>query len=165
MSFFQLSDGEEIQAENEFDAGGGNMEPIPSGTKLKAMIENAEWSEWEGERYINIRWSALEPQTYNNRKIFQKVKVHNTDSKKADKAKRMLAAIDANAGGNLVQLGREPTDEDLQVNLLNKIMLIQVQVWEMNGSSGNWVNKVSSGELPAQDTGGGNDMLADEVPF
>jgi len=161
-SFFQLSDGEEIQAESEYEVG-GNMEPIPSGTKLKAMIENVEWDSYEDDYYINIRWSVLEPETYSNRKIFQKVKVKNSDSKKADKAKRMLAAIDANAGGGLVQLGREPTDEDLQMNLLNKIMLIQVQVWEMNGKSGNWVNKVSSGELPAQDTAVQQDD--EQIPF
>ena len=148
MSFFQTSEGEQIEAEKEFETGGGDMEPIPSGTKLKAIIENAEWSEYEGERYINIRWSVLEPETYHNRKIFQKIKVLNEDGKKADKAKRMLAAIDANAGGELVKLEREPTDEDLQVNLLNKIMLIQVQVWEMNDKNGNWINKVSGEDLP-----------------
>lgn len=158
MSFFQTSSGEQIQAENEFDAG-GNMEPIPSGTKLKAMIENAEWTTWEGERYINIRWSALEPDTYKNRKIFQKIRVHDADPKKADKAKRMLAAIDANAGGGLLQLEHEPTDADLQMNLLNKIMLIQVQVWEMNDKSGNWINKVSGEDLPVVQ----EDM--DEIPF
>ena len=158
MSFFQTSAGEQIQAENEFDVGGG-MELIPSGTRLKAIIENAEWSEWEGERYINIRWSALEPETYKGRKIFQKIKVLNEDGKKADKAKRMLAAIDANAGGGLVQLGREPTDEDLQMYLLNKIMLIQVQVWEMGDKKGNWINKVSGEDLPVVQDGD------EQIPF
>lgn len=147
MSFF----GEAAQTGTEFDTGGGDMEPIPAKTRLNAMADDAKWDEYDGERYINIRWTVLAPESYKNRKIFQKIKVLNDDPKKADKAKRMLAAIDANAGGKLVQLDREPTDEDLQVNLLNKPMMIQVMVWEIDDKSGNWVNMVSSGkEAPAQ---------------
>ena len=143
MSFFNTSDGEVIEADGEFDAG-GDMEVIPAKTKLKAIIDDAKWAEYEGERYINVRWSIIQPDEYKNRKVFQKIRVLDGDSKKADKAKRMLAAIDTNAGGKLIKLGKIPSDEDLQINLLNKPMIIQVMVWEIDDRKGNWINSVSS---------------------
>lgn len=157
MSFFNTSDGKVIESDGEFDSG-GDITPIPAKTRLKALIDDVSWSEDEGERYINIRWSVLEPEEYKNRKVFQKVKVLNDDSKKADKAKRMLAAIDKNAGGNLVKLERVPTEEDLQINLLNKMMLIQVMLWKTDdGKYGNWINAVSSGNV--------QQSTNDEIPF
>jgi len=59
----------------------------------------------------------------------------------------MLVAIDANAKGKLVELGREPTDEDLETALVNRPMLLKLGVWEMDGGkSGNWVKAVSPKE-------------------
>ena len=71
------------------------------------------------------------------------------DSKKADKAKRMLAAIAANAGGGLLKIEGKPTDMDLQKNLAMKPMALTLQVWEIEKSdgsgkaSGNWVQQVA----------------------
>ena len=45
----------------------------------------------------------------------------------ADKAKRMLAAIDANAGGKLNASARKPEDQDLMMALAGKIMAIKLR--------------------------------------
>lgn len=147
MSFFQLSDNSAFETNGTFEMGGGKIEPIPNNTQVKAIVDEAKWDEYNNDRYISLRWSIIDGE-YLNRKIFQKIKVCETDSAKKDKALRMLAAIDANAGGGLMKLGYEPTDMDLAANLTNKPQAILLQVWEMtkdNGEeiSGNWVSMVA----------------------
>ncbi len=147
MSFFQLSDNSQFDTTGSFEMGGGKIEPIPNNTQVKAIIDEAKWDTYNDDRYISLRWSIIEGE-YLNRKIFQKIKVCEADSQKKDKALRMLAAIDTNAGGGLMKLGYEPTDMDLAANLTNKPQAILLQVWEMtkdNGEeiSGNWVSMVA----------------------
>jgi hypothetical protein len=132
-----------IEVSTEFEAGGGSFEPMPSGTKSKAIIEEAKWDNFEDNYYINIRWSLLGGE-FNNRKVFQKIKVREDDKKKAEKALRMLAAIDANAGGKLMAAGTEPSDDDLAIALVNKSMMITLDVWEINDKKGNWVRAVAA---------------------
>lgn len=149
MSFWQTSDNQQIDTSGKFEVGGG--EPIPANTVLKAMITEASWDEYQGERTIKLRWDVIDGQ-YKNRVVFHKIRAADADAKKRDKAVRMLAAIDANAGGKLFALGREPSDMDLAGCLLNKPMHIKVQTWEIDGKSGNWVAAVSgsaSGSVPA----------------
>ena len=159
MSFWTTSDNESAATTGtSFETGGGQMEPIPSNTRLKAMAEDAKWDEdFQGNQIISVRWSVLAPDSYKNRKIFQKIRVMDPDTKKSDKAKRMLAAIDANCGGQLAKKEDVPTDMDLQSALLNKPVMIEVQVWEMEGDdgqtrSGNWVSRVAPANesAPAQ---------------
>lgn len=149
MSFWNLSEeNEKITTDGSFDAGGGNMEPIPSNTQVKAAIDEAKWDSYDGEEYISLRWSVLAPEEYKNRKVFQKVRVLDSESKKKDKALRMLAAIASNAGGGLLKVEGQPNDADLQKNLLMKPMAITLQVWEIekdDGSimNGNWIQQVA----------------------
>ena len=146
MSFWTTSDNSENLQQNNgtFDAGGGDMEPIPADTQVKAACEEAKWDSYEGDEYINLKWTVLAPAEFKNRKIFQKVRVMDGDSKKADKAKRMLAAIAANAGGGLLKI-----EGNLQKNLAMKPMALTLQVWEIEKSdgsgkaSGNWVQQVA----------------------
>lgn len=174
MSFWQTSDNQKIDTSGKFEIGGG--EPIPANTALKVMITEASWDEYEGERSIKLRWDVIDGE-YKNRVIFQKLRVLDADGKKKDKALRMLAAIDANAGGKLLALGREPSDMDLASSLLNKPMWIKVQVWEFNDKKGNWVAAVSGGgsakaapapapepaPAPAAATSGGG--FDEDIPF
>lgn len=139
MSFWDL----EEEVTGSFEMGGGAIEPIPDNTDVLAAPDEVKWDNYEGDEYISIRWNILKPAGYAKRKIFQKVRVFDTDSKKAEKAKRMLAAVDANAGGVLRASGEQPTDELLTKALTNKQMIIKLMVWEMNGKSGNWVAAVS----------------------
>lgn len=148
MSFWNLSDGQQAQQQETFDMGGGDIEPIPAGTQLKAFAEEAKWEEHNGERKIKIKWDVIEGE-YKGRKVFQNIKVCDADSKKRDKAIKMLSAVDTNSGGGLMKIGAEPSDMDLQVNLCNKPMALLVQIWkiedEVTGEikTGNWVGAVS----------------------
>lgn len=156
MSFFKLSDGKDIDVEGgKFEMGGGDMTPIPKNTDVLASIDEAKWAQDKttGENYISLRWAILAPAVYANRKIFQKLKVENDDSKKADKAKRMLFAIDANAGGKLAKAGEEPSNDSMSLHLSNKPMVLKLGVWESEdkSASGNWVMAVS----PRKAGGGG----------
>jgi hypothetical protein len=148
MSFWNLSDGQTVGSDKEFEMGGGNLEPIPDNTKLLAMIEECKWDEYENDRYINIKWRVMQPEEYGNRVLFQKVKVYGTSRDKdpvktADKAKRMLAAIDENCGGQLKNIEAEPNDQQLMSAFAAKQMIINVLVWKFDGKTGNWINAVS----------------------
>lgn len=148
MSFFQLSTGQAVQATGEFESGGGNMEPLPEGTQVLAMVDQAKWDAHDGEYFVSLRWTVAMPEEYKNRKIFQKIKVKNPDAEKRDKALMMLAAIDANAGGQIMALGAEPEDADLAAALLNRPMVLRLGLWKMQNEqgadkSGNWVQKVA----------------------
>jgi hypothetical protein len=190
MSFWNLSDGEKAKSETEFDAGGGNMEPIPAGTNALSMIDEVKWDKTKnGDEFVSIRWSVMKPEEYLNRKVFQKIWCKDLDPnakdndkalKKRDKAIRMLAAIDANAGGKLMKNGREPDDDDLQSALTGKLMIISLQQWKMKSETGedmigNWVSAVSAkgskdvkAGTPSQKTSApsaSQDLDDDEIPF
>lgn len=146
MSFWTTTDNQNAAtADGNFNAGGGNIEPIPANTQVKAAIDEAKWDAYEGDQYISLRWTVLAPEEYKNRKVFQKVRVYDSSDKKSDKAKRMLAAIATNCGGGLLRVQGEPTDMDLQSNLLMKPMALTLQVWETEdkSNSGNWVQQVA----------------------
>ena len=151
MSFFDLSDNSKVNTDGKFEVDTGSA-IIPNDTTCLAMIDEAGWADYQGDEYINLRWVIAEPKQYSNRKVFQKIRVYDADAKKADKAKKMLAAIDANAGGKLMASGEDPTDMMLTKALINKPMLIKVMEWEMNDRKGNWIAAVAprSGKAPAQ---------------
>ena len=157
--FWGLSTGEDASTKTDgsFDAGGGNMQPIPNDTSVLAAIDEAKWDkDQNGNRFISLRWSVLQPEEFENRKVFQKLWVLDDEPKakdpvkKRDKAKLMLGAIDMNAGGKLLAKPVMPTDEALTLHLTNKPMIIKVMVWSMRDqatgdmNSGNWVGAVSS---------------------
>lgn len=179
MSFWNLSDNNPIEKTGSFETGGGDMEPIPAKTQVLFAPDEAKWDNYDGEEYISLRWNVLQPKEYANRKIFHKLRVKDVDPKKRDKALRMLAAIDTNAGGKLMASGREPSDNDLTACLVNKPMLGLLQVWEIeqdDGSmrKGNWVSAVSprNGGSPAKAPEVKNELpmeapidFDDDIPF
>ena len=182
MSFFTLSTGEKAVSTGSFETN-ANLPPIPANTELKAAVDEAEnkTNNTTGEHYIELRWNILAGE-YKGRKVFQKIRHSDADPKKADKAKMMLMAIDANCGGKLVKLNRAPTDQDLMVCLSGKPMAIKVQIWaiknEQTGetSTGNWVSAVSGGaarpasspaakvNTPAQDVAETEAVLGGDTP-
>lgn len=182
MSFFDLSDGTKAESASSFELSGGNLEPIPNDTTCVGAIEEAKWDSYNDDRYISLKWRVMHPEAYANRVIFHKVKVFGMTADKdpkatADKAKRMLAAIDTNAGGKLMQVAGEPSDMDLMSALVGKMMAIKVMIWEMtkdNGEemSGNWIAAVAPAKgaevskpvekaAPAQ----GEENFDDDIPF
>ncbi len=163
--FWGLSDGEDAasSANGEFDAGGGNLEPIPPETSVLAAIDEAKWDkDQQGNRFISLRWTVFQPEEFDNRKIFQKLWVTDADPRakadkvnaKRDKAKKMLAAIDTNAGGKLLAKPIMPTDEAMTLHLTNKPMVVKVMVWNMKDQMtgemmrGNWVGAVAPKATP-----------------
>jgi hypothetical protein len=160
MGFWDLSDGETAtNTGTEYEVPSGNIEPIPAGSSVLAMIDECKWEmKPTGEEFISARWTVLAPEEYKNRKVFHKLWVMDMDPsakdeasglKKRDKARKMLAAIDANAGGKLTAKPGRPTNDDL-LSLTNKPMIATMMEWEMpdtrNGGmmSGNWVSAVAS---------------------
>jgi hypothetical protein len=143
MSIWKTSDEKAIVPSTTFESGGGNIAPIPEGTSVIAATVEARWKEYEGEDYISIQWQVLAPGEFKNRRVFQKIKVNEPDVSKSDRAKKMLAAIDTNAGGHLMAAGVHPTDQSLTQHLVGKPMLLRLGLWEINDKSGNWVQAVS----------------------
>lgn len=148
-NFWDLSGGEELSITGVFDTGGGTLEPIPNNTTCIAAIEEPKWDSYEGDEYISLKWRVMQPGEYSGRVIFQKIRVMDSNQTKADKAKRMLAAIDANAGGKLFKLGKKPDNTDLMACLVGKPMAIKVMVWEIDSEAtgekmkGNWISAVA----------------------
>lgn len=194
MSFWDLSDGgTAADTGTDFEIPSGNLEPIPDGSSVLAMIDEAKWDEKDDAEYISLRWTVLSPDEYKNRKIFQKLWVTDDDpnakdaekaAKKRDKARRMLAAIDANAGGKLTRKPGKPSDDDLTSCLTNKPMIIKAMVWEMPDRErlgefirGNWIAAVAPKSkgidvrepkaAPAKALGGApaGGTLDDDIPF
>lgn len=143
MSFWNLSTGSAAKTDGNANMGGDDIEPIPDGTKVRAMITEATWKDANeyGPRHINVRWDVVDGE-YLKRVVWQKIKIGEEDKTKRDKAIMMLAAIDSNCGGKLMASGDEPTDMDLMKNLTNTPMLIRVGLWEFNDRKGNWVQAV-----------------------
>jgi hypothetical protein len=149
MSIFSLSTGKKAESTGSAELG-GSSEPIPEGTKVRAIITEAKWDEYQGERFIKLRWDVVSGE-FAKRVIFHKVKVYEPDPKKADKHRLMLAAIDFNCGGKLSKIDGEPSEIDLIKCLSNKPMVIRLGVWTIDGKSGNWLQAVESGKpAPAE---------------
>ena len=195
MGFWNLSDGEDAAKTGaEYEIPGGNMDTIPAGSSVLAMIDEAKWdhTQNDAEEYISLRWTVLAPEEYKNRKVFHKLWVtdHDPNAKdhakavaKTDKARKMLAAIDANAGGKLTAKDARPSDDDLAWALQDRPMVITLGVWESNqpgGSGGNWVMAVApknkalkiGDKAPAKKSGGNpldfnrrGPEVDDEIPF
>lgn len=146
MSFWNTSNAQPIQAAESFEAQ-TDLKPIPTGTLLRSIITEAKWDTYNDDEYISIRWDVIDGE-YKGRVIFQKIRVMDQDPKKSDKAKQMLAAIDMNAGGQLMSSGEKPTDVGMMTNLCNKPILIRVRVWSIEDENtgetktGNWVDAV-----------------------
>ena len=162
-NFWQLNDGTTAESNPEFSAGGGEFEPIPDNTGCIAAIEEVKWDGMQGssDDWIKIKWRIIRPEIYGNRVVFQKLKVFGTSMDKdpkatSDKAKRMLAAIDANAGGGLMALENTPSSDDLMRCLSGKMMAIKLQIWKMkiNGEdkTGNWVSAVAPAKSASAQT-------------
>lgn len=197
MGFWNTSDGEDAaKTGTEYEIPGGSMEPIPAGSSVLAMIDEAKWdhTQNDAEEFVSLRWTVLAPEEYKNRKVFHKLWVtdHDPNAKdhakavaKTDKARKMLAAIDANAGGKLTAKDARPSDDDLARALQDRPMVITLMIWDSNtgGAGGNWVAAVAPKNKPLKigdkapakaggnrsigSSGGGysRDVDEDSIPF
>lgn len=149
-NFWITSDGQSAQNNDGKFEMGNDLPPIPDDTSVLASAEEATNKEYQGDEYINIKWRVSKPQEYANRVIFQKLRAYDKDQQKADKAKRMLAAIDSNAGGGLFnsmqQRGEDRPSDISLAQLCNRPMVLKMGVWVLDdkSKSGNWVKAVST---------------------
>lgn len=161
MSFWNLSDNTtaNTNASTEFEIPAGGFEVIPAGSSVLAIIDQAQWTRKDrndpmSPEYLELRWQIMQPEAVKGRKVFHKLWVSDPDpnakdatkaQQKKDKALRMLASIDANAGSKLAALSTKPTDQQLGIALTNKPMVITLQVWEDQNKqpAGNWVSAVA----------------------
>jgi hypothetical protein len=147
----------EEQPESFESKGGDDFEVIPAKTRALAEIESVTIESYKDAaeiEYINIQWTLMKPEIYQNRRIFQKIRIMGDDptqkSYKEDKqeekirnAKMMLAAIDKICtGGKLFGLKRMPTEEELQRYLIGKTAEIYLMVYKIGELEGNWVHSV-----------------------
>lgn len=151
MGFFDSRIEGNVPQNGEFS--GPDFELIPAGTQALAYIEDAyiDVPKDNGAEYISLKWRIQKPESIANRLIFQKLRIWDDDGKKRNRALMMLAAIDQNSGGVISAQSNDPDDALLAKALLNKPMLIKLDVWEIDGKSGNWVCAVApkpEGSLP-----------------
>lgn len=174
MSFDFWNDDTEEASSGKYDSGSNDFEVIPKGTKVLFAIDEVKVEETEKETYINTRWVVMQPEQYKNRKVFHKIRLWDADQKKAEKAGKLIKAIDANAGGKLRTYGRSPdewNDDLLSRALLNKPMLGTLGVWELQdkSASGNWIMAVEpKGKVDAPTQKAKGKPVVDEdddIPF
>lgn len=179
-NFWATSDGSSAQkTEGKFEMGGGDIPPIPDGTSVLAIAEEAKNDEYQDNQYIKVKWRISKPAEYANRVIYQKVQVYEKDAAKADKAKRMLAAIASNAGGGLftsMEQRQETMPSDMSLaQLCNRPMVLKMGVWELDdkSKSGNWVQAVAPAKpgttapapVVAPVAASASEINLDDIPF
>lgn len=191
MSFWNTSDGGQVKAESEYEApSGGSFDPIPHNTDVLGYIDEIKWGDKDGASPIEYRITVVKAEAFKNRKLFFKLwplgdnpnkKEPDKRKKEADKSKRMLAAMDANAGSELIAINGKPSNEQLQSALMNKMMVFKIGMYDMpkdDGSGernkGNYLlgvspktKQVSEVHAPTQASsqGGSSRVDDDEIPF
>lgn len=138
--FWNLSTGGDAteEATTSYETASGSFEAFPEGTKLLAMVTDAEWrvNEQSGLENLSLTWTVVKPEEVANRKVFQSLWLTDLQpeakdpEKKRDKARRMFAAIDANAGGKLARKPGKPDAEAILIALANKQMVIRLGEYE-----------------------------------
>ena len=129
---------EELAGENsdgEYKQKTG-FDPLPEGTRVLQTLEEIKLDSFQGSdhEHLNIKWRIEAPEEFNNRVYFQSIYINGSDptspyydESKQDKnfndARRMLFAIDYNAGKKIAALKREPTQEELQEFLIGARMM------------------------------------------
>jgi len=119
--------------------GGGTL--IPEGTIVLATVEEIKTQTFDGSTHesLNLKWRVEEPDDYNNKVFYQKIKHNGEDPQskyydaakqesKINNARQMFAAIDANAGGHVKKLMRKPTDAELTQHIVAAKMWVHMGV-------------------------------------
>ena len=149
--FWGLSTGETAtdDVSTSYEVASGSFDAFPEGTKLLAMVTDAEWrtNDQTGLENLSLTWTVVKPEEVANRKVFQSLWLTDLQpeakdpEKKRDKARRMFAAIDANAGGKLAKKPGKPDAEAILIALANKQMLIRLGEYEGRTRDGGTVQR------------------------
>lgn len=153
MSFLSKSTGQTVgkTAQHETD---GNVDVLPKNTRVTAAVDDVQWREpSEGEAadgepndQINIQW-RIQGGQFDNKVIFQKLRVLANDEKKRDNALDFYAATDTILNeGFLLDMGEEPTDDELLKAWMGKKADLVLDVWTQGKGAdrkqGNFVKAV-----------------------
>lgn len=134
--------------------GGGDFPVIPHDTRVKACIDKVLWENKTNyknnktdEDCISMRFD-IEEGEFKGQKIFKKFFINSGNDEQATKDYRMFLNIDANAGGKIRALRREPENDDLSRCLINKSMIIVVGMMKDKETKKeqNYLMGVSSGK-------------------
>lgn len=149
--FWNLSEGGDAtdDVSTSYEVASGSFEAFPEGTKLLAMVTDAEWriNNRTGLENLSLTWTVVKPEEVANRKLFQSLWLTDLQpeakdpEKKRDKARRMFAAIDANAGGKLAKRPGKPDDDVIMIALANKPMVIRLGEYEGRTRDGGTVQR------------------------
>lgn len=144
MSFWDINP-QEVTGEYVQD-GGGSFDPIPNDTNVMGFIDQIGWAtgRTDGSCPIEYRINVVKPEAYKNRKLFFKFWIKGDNPQKEGEkqkkegatAARKFYNIDAQFGGELLKLRREPTDEDMQRHMMNKMCVFKIGMYDMPKSDG-----------------------------
>lgn len=132
-------DDEEITGEYVQQSGGGDFPLIPHDTRVLSFIDKTEWgarrnfrNREKEEDCIAVRFE-IEEGEFKGRKISKNCFIKSDDDIQASKDYALFLNIDANAGGKIRSLRREPEYDDLQKYLINKQMVIVIGIMKGDG--------------------------------
>lgn len=159
----------------------GDFPVIPHDSRLKACIDKISWkfkenykNLKESEDCISMRFDIDEGE-FKGQKIFKNFFIKSNNDDQAVKDYRMFLNIDANAGGKIRALRKEPTDDDLARYLINKSMIVVVGMMTdkdtkkqqnyLMGISSLSSNKSPSKQSANQSSRKNNDVEEEDLPF
>ena len=69
------------EVKTSFDLGGNKFPPIPEGTKVKAVIDEAKWDTYQDESFVSLRWSVLAGEFINRKSMVIRLAVWEINGK------------------------------------------------------------------------------------
>lgn len=119
-------------------------EPLPDDVEVKAILTECMWEcTWGKENessHVKCVWAITEQQ-YGNRRIFDKLKLHDEKVSAVKTGKRKLMMLDKIANAGIVKANVEPDDYALK-RLEGTAVTIKLGLWEINGRKGNYVKSI-----------------------
>ena len=113
------------------------MENIPDGTTAMAVIDDANWNEYQGEQKIRLKW-LIAGGEFDGRTVVQNLKVKDSKDSVVNKAMQMIAFLNNRTNRKLPE-SRYPNDEELASSLIGVKAAIKIKIWTKKGDSGNYV--------------------------
>lgn len=190
MSYWALSDGEDLKSDGSFESAGGSFVTIPEGSAVKAFIHSVKWQtkKDQSDEFLEVTWEIIDPEQFAKRRIFHKLWVEDLDPtakdrdkavKKRDNHRRMMGAIDANCGGKIIAMDKKARNEDFEKHWINKVMVISLGVYSLKNDDGsmnvgNWVRaiapktadvKITDVPVPSAGTSSLKREMDDSIPF
>ncbi len=147
MSIWNLSNGKSAQEVAETQGASFEMNtkfmPLPDKSWHNAICTGGKWDEYEDEEFIQLDWSIIGAELpFENRKVFQKIKVNAEKDTSRDNAIKMLIALNTLAGAELLEIAN-PTDDDLDEAFNGTVCAIRTDLWVINDNFGNFVGAVA----------------------